>query len=155
MLSTDRISQQQFKSRTSVVDPKFPDMQRALSNSASKVFDNKYRCIQEKLGCILSGDYNRRETRFIGTKTSYKCSRNEGSKSSMASTTALSQEFGIQNKEFGSFSPFDQNYSRASSKIQELGSMLTVKNFKELFRVELLPKRGNSLSDHCASRLPA
>ena len=58
ILSSDCIPQQQFKKGTSVVDPKSPDFQWALPNSASKFFDIKDECIQERQGSSLSGNSN-------------------------------------------------------------------------------------------------
>ena len=54
VLSSDCIPQQQFKRETLMVDPISPDFQWALPNSASKFFDSKDGCIQERLGNILS-----------------------------------------------------------------------------------------------------
>ena len=90
LLSNNCIRQQEFKGGTSVVDPKSPDFQWALPNSASTFFDNKDGCIQKRLGSSLSGNSNRRGMKFTGTTTSYKCIRNEGSKTSFAS---ISQAF--------------------------------------------------------------
>ena len=64
MLSSNCIPQQQFKGRTSVVDPKTPDFQWALPNSTSKFFDNNDGCIQERVGSSLSGNYNSRGMEF-------------------------------------------------------------------------------------------
>ena len=61
VLSSDYIiPQQQFRGGTSVLDPKSSDFQWVLTNSSSKNFDNKDRCIQEKLGSSLSRNSNRR-----------------------------------------------------------------------------------------------
>ena len=46
ILSSDCIPQQQFQGGTSMVNPKSPDFQWALPNSASTFFDNKDGCIQ-------------------------------------------------------------------------------------------------------------
>ena len=43
-----------------MLDPKSSDFQWVLTDSSSKIFDNKDRCIQEKLGSSLSGNSNRR-----------------------------------------------------------------------------------------------
>ena len=90
MLSNNCIPQQQFQTETSAVDPKSPDFQWALPNSASKTFDKKGGCIQERLKSSLSGNSNRKGMKFNGTTTSYKFSGNEGSKTSFAS---ISQTF--------------------------------------------------------------
>ena len=84
MLSSGCIPQQEFRGGTSVVDPKSPDFQLALPDSASKCFGNKGGWIQERLGRSLSGKSNRRGMEFRGTKTSYKCIENEVSKPSFA-----------------------------------------------------------------------
>ena len=73
MLSSNCIPQQQFKGGTSVGDPKSPDFQWTLPNSASKFLNRKDGCIQERLGSSLSGNSNRRGKEFTGTTTSYKC----------------------------------------------------------------------------------
>ena len=84
MLSSGCIPQKEFRGGTSVVDPKSPDFQLALANSALKCFDNKGGWIQERLGSSLSGKSNRRGREFTETKTSYKCIGNEVSKPSFA-----------------------------------------------------------------------
>ena len=93
MLSSNCIPQQQFKEGTSVVDAKSPDFKAVLPNSASKLFDNKDGCIQEGLRDSLLGNSKRRGMEFTGTKTSYECIGNEGSKISFDSISqALSDE---------------------------------------------------------------
>ena len=59
LLSDYIIPQQQFRGGTSVLDPKSSDFQWVLTDSSSKIFDNKDRCIQEKLRSSLSGNSNR------------------------------------------------------------------------------------------------
>ena len=104
MLSSNCITQQQFKGGTSVVDPKSPDFQWALPNSASKIFDNKDECIQEWLGSSLSRYSNRRGMEFTGTATSYKCIGNEGSKTSFASISQVfsNESYSFPNKQYNS-----------------------------------------------------
>ena len=86
------------------MDPKSPDFQWALPNSASKFFDNKDGCIQEGLGSSLSGNSNRRGMGFTGTTTSYKCIGNEGSKTSFVSISqAFSNEsYSFPNRQYNS-----------------------------------------------------
>ena len=55
LLSSNCIPQEQFKGGTSVVDPKSPDFQWTLPNSASIFFDNKDGCILERLGSVCQG----------------------------------------------------------------------------------------------------
>ena len=71
MISSNCIPQQQFKEGTVVVDPKSPDFQGMLSFSASNI--------------------------LTGTADSYKCTGNEGSKTSFASK---SQTFSNENYSF-------------------------------------------------------
>ena len=85
VLSSDCILQQQFQGGTSMVNPKSPDFQWALPNSASTFFDNKDGYIQEWLGSSLSENSNRRGMEFRETTTSYKRIGNEGCKISFAS----------------------------------------------------------------------
>ena len=87
-----------------MVDPKSPNFQWALPNSASTFFDNKDGCIQKRLGSSLSGNSNRRGMKFTGTTTSYKCIRNEGSKTSFASISqAFSDEsYSFPNRQYNS-----------------------------------------------------
>ena len=79
------------------MDPKSPDFQCALPNLASKFFDNKDGCIQERLGSSLLGNSNRRGMEFPEITTSYKCIGNEGSKTSFAS---ISQAFSDESFSF-------------------------------------------------------
>ena len=74
------IPQQQFKGETSVVDIKSPNVQWALPSSAWKYLTMR---TDERLGCSLSRNSNKRGMLFTGTITSYKCIENEGSKTSI------------------------------------------------------------------------
>ena len=94
MLSSDCIPQQRFKGGTSVVDPKSPDFQWELPNSASKSLDNKNECIQERPGCSLSGDSNRWRMEFTEPTISYRCIGNEGNKTSIASISQAASDEG-------------------------------------------------------------
>ena len=104
MLSRNCITQPQFKGGTSVVDPKSPDFQSALPNSASNIFDNKDGCIQERLGSSLSGNSGRRGMEFTGTATLYKCIGNEASKATVGSVSqAVSNEsYSFPNRQYNS-----------------------------------------------------
>ena len=86
------------------MDPKSPDFQWALPNSASKSFDNKDRYIQERLGNSLSGNSNRRRMEFTTTTTLYKCIGNEGSKTSLAniSQAFLNESYSFPNRQCSS-----------------------------------------------------
>lgn len=55
MLSTDRYSQQQLKSRTSVVDPKFPDMQWRYLIQPQKFFTISTDASKKSWGVFCQG----------------------------------------------------------------------------------------------------
>ena len=55
-----RVLEQGVKERTTVVDSKFQTLQRLVDNTTSILCYNENRCLQEGVGCILSGDPNRR-----------------------------------------------------------------------------------------------
>ena len=74
----------EFKGGTSVVDSQSPDFRWTLPNSALILFDDKDRCIEERLGSSLSGNSNRRGMEYAVTTTSYKCIGNGDSKTSIA-----------------------------------------------------------------------
>ena len=86
------------------MDPKSPNFQWTLLNSASNIFDNKDGCIQERLGSSLSENSNRRGMEFTGITTSYKCIGNEGSKTSFTSIPqAFSDEsYSFPNRQYNS-----------------------------------------------------
>ena len=63
-----------------MVDIKSPNVQWALPSSASKYLTMR---TDERLGCSLSRNSNKRGMLFTGTITSYKCIENEGSKTSI------------------------------------------------------------------------
>ena len=63
---------------------RFPDFQVVLPGSASKCFDNKDGCIQERLGSSLSRNSSKKGMVFTGTITSYESNGNEGSNALLA-----------------------------------------------------------------------
>ena len=146
------------------MDPKSPDFHWALPNSASKIFDNKDGCIQKRLENSLPGNSNRRGMKFTGTTTSYRCTENEGSKTSFASISQAFSDvsYSFSNRQYNSLvlscedggnhkqvfnriskrnleisiAPWDHNYCRISSKLHERRGRLVVKKFKKPFRVK-------------------
>ena len=94
-----------------MVDSKFETLQRSVDNTTSVLCYNKNRCLQERVGCILSRDPNKRGMDIRGKGNAHKYFVIEGSEISfdIISQANENESSSFSNRQHNSFDVLAKN----------------------------------------------